>query len=332
GHPLSVEHNEVAQGSGVSAIPFDASSVRPKVLTPCVRDEVHVQLDGSSGGRRFNELKRNVADHDGGQANKTCVRPLYSSSCVVQQLSAALGVSPIAPSVGHLDCVSSIGPSVGRSKRNASSQDDGDNVFHIGPSVPLKRPCVRQLSPLSERVVLNTHLTSQSPNPVNVNTSSVPTEEHHDDAHHGVHIGFGEGWGNWCCIMKTKRNLVPKCVNTNHNTEKKNTNGVGGGTSDVSTDLSMNTVVPVVGSTALRSTTVKRTLVPRVQQVSSAVEEACKKDGDDVLGSSMEVKQIRFYKRLAYEIAQVLVHDYAMIKNGISIHIANIMNEVIIMF
>nr|GFA51263.1 hypothetical protein [Tanacetum cinerariifolium] len=226
-----------------------------------------------------------------GQANvplkKTCVRLLYSSPCIVQQPSAALGVSPITPSVGHLDCVSPIGPSIGWSKHNASSQDDGDNVFHIGPSVPLKRPCVRQLSPLLERVVLNTHLTSQSPNPVNVNTSPVPTDKHHDDAHHGVHIGFGlsilrwrrralnkakggsqnppvqtkvglkvdmngEGWGNWCCIMKTKRNLVPKCVNTNRNIEKTNTNGVGGGTSDVSTDLSTNTVVPVVGSTALR--------------------------------------------------------------------------------
>ncbi|GJR18593.1 zinc finger, C6HC-type containing protein [Tanacetum coccineum] len=174
GRPLPVEHNVVAQGCGVLAIPFDASSVRPTVLTPCVREEVRVQLDGSSGGRRFNELKHNVADHDGGQAN---------------QPSAALGVSPITPSVGHLDCVSPIGPSVGRSKRNASSQDDGDNVFHIGPSVPLKRPCVRQLSSLLERVVLNTHLTSQSANPVNVNTSSVPTDEHHDDAHHGVHIG-----------------------------------------------------------------------------------------------------------------------------------------------
>nr|GEV68704.1 hypothetical protein [Tanacetum cinerariifolium] len=145
GHPLPVEHNEVAQGCGVSAIPFDASSVRLTVLAPCVRDEVRVQLDGSSGGRHFNELKRNVADHDGGQDNvplkKTCVRLLYSSPCIVQQPSAALGVSPIAPSVGHLDCVSPIGPSIGWSKRNASSQDDGDNVFHIGPSVPLKRPC-----------------------------------------------------------------------------------------------------------------------------------------------------------------------------------------------
>ncbi|GKB38567.1 hypothetical protein Tco_0883509, partial [Tanacetum coccineum] len=36
--------------------------------------------------------------------------------------------------------------------------------------------------------------------------------------------------------------------------------------------------------------------------------EACKEDGDDVLSSSMEVK------RLAYEIAQVLLRDYAMIK------------------
>ncbi|GJU93119.1 cyclic nucleotide-gated ion channel 1 [Tanacetum coccineum] len=48
---------------------------------------------------------------------------------------------------------------------------------------------------------------------------------------------------------------------------------------------------------------------------------ACKEDEDYVLGTSMEVK--------------VLVHDYAMIKidgalcwNGISVHIANMMNEV----
>nr|GFA05971.1 hypothetical protein [Tanacetum cinerariifolium] len=137
-------HNEVAQGCGVSAIPFDASFVRLTVSAPCVRDEVRMQLDGSSGGLRFNELKRNVADHDGGQANvplkKTCVRSLYSSPCIVQQSSAALGVSPIAPSVGHLDCVSLIGPYDGWSNCNASSQDDGDNIFHIGPSVPLKRP------------------------------------------------------------------------------------------------------------------------------------------------------------------------------------------------
>ncbi|GKF17703.1 hypothetical protein Tco_0062621, partial [Tanacetum coccineum] len=69
GRPLPVEHNVVAQGCGVLAIPFDASSARLTVLTPCVREEVRVQLDGSSGGRRFNELKHNVADHDGGQAN-----------------------------------------------------------------------------------------------------------------------------------------------------------------------------------------------------------------------------------------------------------------------
>nr|GEX77913.1 hypothetical protein [Tanacetum cinerariifolium] len=51
---------------------------------------------------------------------------------------------------------------------------------------------------------------------------------------------------------ENEKKLVPKCVNTNRNTEKTNTNGVGGGTSDVSTDLLTNTVVPVVGSTALR--------------------------------------------------------------------------------
>nr|GEW84700.1 nucleotide-binding alpha-beta plait domain-containing protein [Tanacetum cinerariifolium] len=43
--------------------------------------------------------------------------------------------------------------------------------------------------------------------------------------------------------------------------------------------------------------------------------ETCKKDGDDVLSSSMEVKI-----------------DGALCWNGISVHIANMMNEVIIMF
>ncbi|GKA66418.1 hypothetical protein Tco_0766226 [Tanacetum coccineum] len=167
GCPLSVEDNVVSKGCGVSAIPFDASSVRPTVSTPCFRHEVRAQLDGSSSDRRLNELKRNVVDQANVPLKKTCVRPLSSPP---------YRVSPI-------------GSSVGRSKRNASSLDDGDNVFDIGPSVPLKRPCVRQLNSHSERVVLNTHLMSQSANPVNGNTSSVPIDEHHDDAHHGVHIG-----------------------------------------------------------------------------------------------------------------------------------------------
>ncbi|GKA89779.1 cyclic nucleotide-gated ion channel 1 [Tanacetum coccineum] len=59
----------------------------------------------------------------------------------------------------------------------------------------------------------------------------------------------------------------------------------------------------------------------RIGPYQSPLQKACKEDGDYVLGTSMEVK--------------VLVHDYAMIKidgalcwNGISVHIANMMNEV----
>ncbi|GKG18388.1 hypothetical protein Tco_0372686, partial [Tanacetum coccineum] len=122
-------------------------------------------MDGSSGGCRFNELKRNVGDHDAGQPNiplkKTCVHPLYLSQCIVRQPSAVLGVSPIAPSVGHLEFVSLIGLSVGQSQRRSNSENDGDNVL----------------------------LTSQSGNPINVNTVSVPSDEHHDDVGYGVHIG-----------------------------------------------------------------------------------------------------------------------------------------------
>ncbi|GKD84233.1 hypothetical protein Tco_1351072 [Tanacetum coccineum] len=193
GCPFPVEDNVVTKGCGISAIPFDASSALPTVLTPCFRYEVRAQLDGSSSDRCSSDLKRNVVDHDGGEANvpfkKTYVSSFFSSSCIVQQPLAALGVSPISPYVGHLDRVSPVGTSVGRSKRNANSQDDGDNVFNIGPSVLLKRPRIRKLNSLSERVILNTHLISESANPVNGNTSSVPIDEHHDDAHHGLHIG-----------------------------------------------------------------------------------------------------------------------------------------------
>ncbi|GJT22536.1 hypothetical protein Tco_0892473 [Tanacetum coccineum] len=49
------------------------------------------------------------------------------------------------------------------------------------------------------------------------------------------------------------------------------------------------------------------------------IEEACKEDGDDVLGSSMEVKFIEY--------AMIKI-DGALCWNGISVHIANMMNEV----
>ncbi|GJT88962.1 DNA helicase [Tanacetum coccineum] len=204
GCPLLVEDNVVTKGCGVSAIPFDASSARLTVSTPCFRHEVRAQLDGSSSDRCSSDLKCNVVDLDGGEANvplkKTYVRSLSSSPCIVQQPLAALGVSPISPYVGHLNRVSPVGTSVGRSKRNANSQDDGDNVFDIGPSVFLKRPRIRKLNSLSERVVLT--------NLVNGNTSSVPIDEHHDDAYHGLYIGPAripvpdEGFSTTSCVTE----------------------------------------------------------------------------------------------------------------------------------
>ncbi|GJS83719.1 hypothetical protein Tco_0750260 [Tanacetum coccineum] len=155
--PLPVEHSVVAQGYGVSAIPFDTPYVWPKVSAPCVREEANVPL------------------------KKTSIRPLYSSSCTGQQPCAALGVSAVGPSVGKLNCVSLVGPSVGQSKCNASSQDAGHNVFDIGPTVPSKR--------LYSCCLTDTHSLPQPANPVNVNTSSVPIDEHHDHVRHGVHIG-----------------------------------------------------------------------------------------------------------------------------------------------
>ncbi|GJU61260.1 DNA helicase [Tanacetum coccineum] len=175
--PLPVEHSVVAQGCDLSTIRSHTPSVRPTILTPCVR-----QLDGSSDVRRLNELKRNVVNQDDHQVNlplkKTCVRPSNSFPCIDQQPSAALGVYPVDSSNGQLNFVSPVGPSVDRLNRNASSQDDGHNVFDIGSTVPSKRVCVRQLSTLSEwGVVLN---------PVNVNTSSTPIDDH---GHNGLHVG-----------------------------------------------------------------------------------------------------------------------------------------------
>ncbi|GKB52770.1 hypothetical protein Tco_0903523 [Tanacetum coccineum] len=185
GGPLPVEHSVVAQGCGLLTIRSHTSSVRPTVSTPCVR-----QLDGSSDVRRLNELKRNVVDQDDSQVNlplkKTCVRLLDSFPCIDQQPSAPLGVYPVDPSIGQLNCVSPVGPSVDRLNCNASSQDDGHNVFDIGSIVPSKRLCVWQLSTLSE---WDTQLLPQSVNPVNVNTCSTPIDDHDDHGHNGVHVG-----------------------------------------------------------------------------------------------------------------------------------------------
>ncbi|GJS19248.1 hypothetical protein Tco_0447880 [Tanacetum coccineum] len=142
-------------------------------------------------------LKRSLVKRDSGQdvcdvcfsspLKRMCVPQSYSSPCVGQQSYVRLGVSLV-------------GQSVSQSKRNVVSQDDGQNVYGIGSGVPLKRPCVRQSNsvprvgaPVQEglfatgmRLTVSGQTLSQSANHVNVNTCSVPIDEHYDYSDHGV--------------------------------------------------------------------------------------------------------------------------------------------------